>query len=78
MLCYSVIFFFISPCDLGCVVLQQMFTSLMNDYDIYYDSSVSDMMIKLDIPPLVSRRKVNRLTNFHKAREGTLAVPLQK
>jgi hypothetical protein len=48
---------------------------IMNDYDYFH--SVSDMMIKLEIPLLSLRRTINRLTNFHKAREGTLAIPLQ-
>ena len=48
----------------------------MNDYS--YFSSVSDMLNKLEIEPLFIRRQINRLVNFHKAREGTLAVPVQK
>ena len=38
---------------------------IMNDYSRY--SSVTDMMSELGIEPLILRRKIARLTNFHKA-----------
>ena len=40
----------------------------MNDYSRY--NSVTDMMSELGIEPLILRRKIARLTNFHKARGG--------
>ena len=45
----------------------------LNDCDRY--SSVSNMMVKLEIPLLFL---VVKLADFHKAREGSLAVPLRK
>ena len=50
---------------------------IMNNYD-YRNSSVSDMMRELKIESLAFRRKIGRLTNFHKARGGRLAIPVHE
>ena len=47
---------------------------IKNDYSTYH--SVSVMMSELGIKPLSIRRKIARLTNFHKARVGHLAIPI--
>ena len=49
---------------------------IMNDYSRFH--SVSDMMSELGIEPLRFRRRIARLTNFHKARGGHLAIPVHQ
>ena len=49
---------------------------IMNDYSRFH--SVSDMMSELGIEPLSFRRRIARLTNFHKARGGHLAIPVHQ
>ena len=51
---------------------------IMNDYSRFH--SVSDMMSELGIEPLSFRRRIARLTNFHKARGGGghLAIPVHQ
>ena len=46
---------------------------IMNDYSRFH--SVSDMMSELGIEPLSFRRRIARLTNFHKARGGSPCNP---
>ena len=48
---------------------------IMKNYSRF--SSVSEMLDELELEPLSTRRVIDRLVNFHKAREGKLAVPVQ-